>query len=138
MAQSLLEYLQANGYSKEEKRTTAREYNEPTIEFYKSGQARLRGIDDETLKFLVYHVNDNGIELFTCESKDEMVNTSKAMNWRTCETSQGDPNVRVGSKATDFYNYIKETKPENHIETRAGAVAWDALEIDGKKIAWNK
>jgi len=142
MATSLLEFLNANGYEKVEKRTTAREYHEPTIEFYKSGQARLRGINNETLKFLVYNVNETGIQIFTAKNKEQMVEAARAKGYRTCETSQGDPNIRVGHKATDFYNYLKDTKPENHIETRAGAVAWDVLDTAGDETAsvftWEK
>ena len=139
MAQSLIEFLQANGYTPDKKRTTAREYNEPTIEFYKSGQARLRGMENETLKYLVYHTTESGIEIFICEDKNEMKTTADAMKWRTCETTTGgDPNIRVGKPAVDFFDYLKSERPDNVIETRAGSVAWDTASTDGKRIAWEK
>lgn len=135
---SLLEYLNANGYTPETKKTTARDYPEPTIEFYASGQARLRGMDNDTLKYLAYHTTDNGIELFICEDKEEMKQVAQAFNWRTCETSNGAPNIRVGKPAQRFYDYIKGQKPDNTIENRSGKVAWDTLDVEDKKLTWQE
>lgn len=146
---SLLDFLVNEGVVKETKSKTLREYDEPTIEFYKSGQARLRGIEGDKVSHLLYKVNDNGIELFSCGSSEEVKEINKTLasrkleTMRVCETSSGDPNIRVGKKATDFFNYIKQHKPQNCQENRAGSVAWDKLEVEetptgNQNFKWNK
>lgn len=139
MATSLLDYLKENGYKADEKRNTLREYDTPTIEFYKSGQARLRGMGELVLDYLVYHCTDNGIELFICKDEEEMKSTAGAMNWRTCRTATGKaPNIRVGKPAEDFFEHIATITPDNCKETQAGAVAWGKATVEGKKILWEK
>lgn len=136
-ASALLEMLKQQGYKAEEKRTTLREYPEPVIEFYKSGQARLRGMGKLSLEYLVYHVSDNGIELFVADSKAEMLEVKNAFNWRTCMTATGKtPNIRIGEQATAFYNQIVKKKPENSSITDNGGVAWDKLSVEDKRISW--
>lgn len=133
---NLLDFLKSEGVVKETTAKTLREYDEPTIEFYKSGQARVRGIAGNKVGHLLYKVSSTGIKLYPMENSE----TLKAFNdylkkqgmetLRVCETSEGkgDPNIRVGKKATDFFNYIKKTNPENCQENRAGSVAWDKLQ----------
>lgn len=135
---SLLEYLKSQGYEKQEKKETLREYPEPTIEFYASGQARLRGMKNETLAFLVWHITADGVEIFKCESETEMLETAKALNWHRTATKEGKaPNMRM-SEAKQFYEIVKERKPEQHAETLAGKVAWESVSVDGKRITWEK
>lgn len=125
-----------------------REYAEPTIEFYAGGQARLRGCDGIELAHLVYKATSAGIEIYTCASAEEGKAVKQAYSkgaeqkaWHTCDTdtSKADPNLRL-ALAKDYYDYIKEHKPEQSTESRAGACAWDTLSVseDLRKLSWHK
>lgn len=146
-AQALIELLEAQGYTQGgEKRNTLREYKEPTIEFYASGAARLRGFNGVSLAHLVYHVDDNGIDINIVSDKETTAYVKKKMGgeangWHTTNTTKAeDPQLKAAGAFKRWYKIVSEARPQNTRETNAGMVVFDTAEINEAKtkITYNR
>lgn len=138
----LLDILTAQGVQGT-KRTTLREYNEPTIELYKGGGVRIRGVEgvDNTTP-LVFTFTENGIKLFTAASKEQAREIAKKLNLQVhCSEVAGDVNIKSVA-SIKFFNHIEEHDPAKVEYKGDKAVARDKLSVsveeDTTIMEWSK
>lgn len=129
----LMELLKSQGIQQGEKKRTAKNYTEPTIEFYKSGGVRLRGVSKELAsRPLVFKVTAQGILFFTAETSAQAKATAEQMGIQAYTGKEREnPNIKLGASITQgFYQNIKAHSPDMVKETGNGGVASAPLSVE--------
>lgn len=101
-------------------RATAREYTEPTLEIYACGQLRLRGIVEDKVNNIIYDITRAGVKIYPLPTSDLAKELASKFNYKRCITTEGDPNMRAGKLAREFYELLANLYPEKVNSTGAG------------------
>lgn len=115
--EELLQALKASGVVKNTA-TTAKEYTEPTLEVYKSGGLRLRGItaeeQDKVKSGSYYTITANQFMLFASGDIEQARKAKRAYNQGgTYNTKQGgDANISTAQAVKLYAKLPKEVKEE--------------------------
>lgn len=136
-------FLTDNGFANGKKSTT-RIVDKPTIEFYRGGGVRIRGVSGLLRSAAIYKVTDNGIVFIFSDDREGMKKTASEIKARihAPEINKGGvPNIKFsGSKR--FFEKLEEINAEKYCDYSASkAHAHDDITVevkgDTKVITYN-
>ena len=119
MLNDLLTIINEQGITASESRT-AKHYDKPTLEVYKSGGLRIRGLEPEQVERVkqacYYDITGDTLKLFTTETTEQAKQIKAKLNrGHTYTTKQnGDPNISVSvSEIAELYQAGDITETAN-------------------------